>query len=178
MTRARKGKRGAGHVGGGGARVPASLANLRKGGTVAPQNSTKHGGYAAVAADALDEKARTIFDALSADAPMRDEQGDLPRHDSVAVRLLADTLCRLDSVSAWLAGRWATEQARSALDLERLLRTQALDFCEALGMTPRSRARLGLDVKRAQSFDVAQIWSAETEAELAAKREADNAESH
>jgi hypothetical protein len=62
-------------------------------------------------------------------------------------------------VRPWLAGRWATEQARSALELEMRLRTQALDFAESMGMTPRSRARLGLDLGRAaQSFDLARHW--------------------
>jgi hypothetical protein len=151
-------------VGGGGARNEASLSNLRRGGPITPMNALRHGGYASVAVEALDAKAKTVFAALSADAPMRDEQGDLPRYDTVAVRLLADCLCRLDSLSAWLAGRWATTEASPALDLERRLRDQALDLCEALGMTPRSRARLGLDVKRAQSFDLAAAWAAQGDA--------------
>jgi hypothetical protein len=156
-------------VGGGGARNERSLANLRRGGPPAPPGNTfhkgTHGGYRVVAQAALDAKAREVFEAISADAPLRETDGTLPSHDAVVVRLLADCLCRLDSVGAWLAGRWATTEARPALELELRLRTQALDLAESMGMTPRSRARLGLDVKRAASFDLAQAMTAEAEAE-------------
>jgi hypothetical protein len=148
-------------VGGGGAHHPNSIANLRRGVTVAPpgnDRTLRHGGYRVVAEAELDDKTKTIFAALSEDAPLRDTDGGLPSHDAVVVRLLADCLCRLDSVGAWLAGRWATTEARPALELEMRLRTQALDLAESMGMTPRSRARLGLDVKRAQSFDLARHW--------------------
>jgi len=33
-----------------------------------------------------------------------------------------------------------------------------------MGMTPRSRAKLGLDVRRAGSFDLAREWQREDEA--------------
>jgi len=157
-------KRGPGKgQGGGGQRNPASLSNLRNA-PAAPIGNTRtmrHGGYATVAADALDAKAKAIFEALSADAPLRDGDDQLPRHDAVVVRLLADCLCRLDSLSAWLAGRWATAEARPALELEMRLRTQALDLCESMGMTPRSRSRLGLDLKRVEQFDLARHWAQE-----------------
>ncbi|MEA2199446.1 MAG: hypothetical protein QOI89_42 [Solirubrobacteraceae bacterium] len=140
---------------GGGGRTghPRSLANLKRGNNDAPLGNTqtvRHGGYAQVAAEALDMKAREVYDALAADAPLRAADGSLPSHDAVVVRLLADTLCRLDSLGAWLAGRWATEQARPALELEMRLRTQALDLAESMGMTPRSRSRIGLDLVRAE----------------------------
>lgn len=168
MRRKRKGR----PVGGGGARHPASLANLRRGVTVAPNGNSRrvsHGGYRVIVQAELDAKAREVFDAIASDAPLRDTDGDLPSHDAVVVRLLADCLCRLDSVGAWLAGRWATTEARPALELEMRLRTQALDLAESMGMTPRSRARLGLDVKRAQSFDLAQAMAAEADAEAEAE---------
>jgi hypothetical protein len=170
VSRRRKRKPG---TGGGGARNPASLANLKPfkaaGVSAGPgdQRALRHGGYREIAEAELDEKARSIFAALSADAPLRDGDGGLPSHDAVVVRLLADCLCRLDSLSAWLAGRWATDAARPALELEMRLRSQALDLAESMGMTPRSRARLGLDVQRAASFDLAQHMAAEAAAEEA-----------
>lgn len=150
-------------VGGGGAGNPNSLANLRpfKGAATGNRRAATHGAYARVAAEALDAKATAIFDALSADAPLRADDGSLPTHDAAMVRLLADCLCRLDSLSAWLAGRWATPEARPALELEARLRTQAADFLDAMGMTPRSRAKLGLDVRRAGAFDLARRWADE-----------------
>lgn len=41
-----------------------------------------------------------------------------------------------------------TGNPRPVLDVEARLRREALDYAEALGMTPRSRARLGLDLVR------------------------------
>ena len=163
MSRRRKPR-----TGGGGARHPASLANLRRGVTTAPLGNDRavtHSGYATVAREKLDEKAKVIFDALSDDAPLRAHDGGLPAHDAVVVRLLADCLVRLDSLSVWLAGRWATPEARPALELETKLRSQALDLAESMGMTPRSRARLGLDLGRAaQSFDLARHWQEQDDA--------------
>ncbi len=133
---------------------PRSIANLKRGGNPAPAtkvNRLTHGGYRQVAEAELDAKARNVFEALAADAPLRSADGGLPAHDAVVVRLLADVLCRLDSVGAWLAGRWATEQARPVIELEVRLRGQALDLCESLGMTPRSRARLGIDIAKTEA---------------------------
>jgi len=53
----------------------------------------------------------------------------------------------------------ATGEPRPALDLERRLRAETLDLAESLGLTPRSRAKLGLDLQR--GFDLAQHWAAE-----------------
>lgn len=168
MSRRRK-RKPSKPVGGGGAKNPNSLANLRpyRGAPEGNRHAARHGGYAKVAAAALDAKAQEVYDALAADAPMRADDGGLPRHDSVQVRLLADVLCRLDSVGSWLAGRWATEEAGPVLELESKLRREAADYLDALGMTPRSRAKLGLDVVRAaQGFDLAQAWAAESDGEV------------
>jgi len=98
------------------------LANLRKGGITAPvgnRRAVKHGGYAAVAADRLDAKAREVFAALA-----------------------ADVLCRLDGMCDCLA-RCGVDDAKGVLrvvelDLERRLRAEAADHLDSLGMTPRS----------------------------------------
>jgi len=51
---------------------------------------------------------------------------------------------------------------RPVLDLELRLRSQALNLAVELGMTPRARAALGLDLARAcQSLDLAQHWAAQ-----------------
>lgn len=121
------------------------LANLRKGGITAPvgnRRAVKHGGYAAVAADRLDAKAREVFAALAADAPLRDAAGELPAADGAAVRLAADVLCRLDGMCDCLA-RCGVDDAKGVLrvvelDLERRLRAEAADHLDSLGMTPRS----------------------------------------
>lgn len=164
MSRRRRVKRTA-PVGGGGARHPASLANLKRGENP-PRDprlpARKHGGYAEVLASRLEAKQREVFDALAADAPLRDADGELPRHDTVAVAMLAKALCRLDDVEAYLVQRGLVDDdghERPAVDLERRLRAEVGDWVDALGMTPRSRARLGLDVARAGHFDLAQAWA-------------------
>lgn len=62
------------------------LANLKRGGTVAPagnQRAVKHGAYARIAEAELEAKTLEVFDALAADAPDRDEDGGLPPHDAL-----------------------------------------------------------------------------------------------
>ena len=145
------------------------LQNLRRGGNPAPAGNARartHGGYGAIAARDLDAKRAEVYDALSADAPLRDPDGGLPRHDSLAVRLLAEVLCRLDSVSDYLDRRgWqeADGSPRPAVEVERRLRAECLDLARELGLTPKSRAALGVDLVRAAA-------SASDEAEQAAAR--------
>jgi hypothetical protein len=50
-----------------------------------------------------------------------------------------------------------TGEARSVVDLARRLRAEALGYAESLGMTPRSRAKLGLDLQR--TIDLATAMS-------------------
>ena len=130
---------------------------------VGNQRARSHGGYAAVVRERLDVKVLEVADALGSDLPLRDADGGVPRADAVAVRLLAENLCRLDDVSAHLRDfglfDQATGEPRPALDLERRLRAETLDLAESLGLTPRSRARLGLDLQR--GFDLAAHWAGE-----------------
>lgn len=131
------------------------IANLKRGGAKPPppgnQLARRHGAYAQIAAERVDAKVLRVFEALSEDVPLK-EEGRLPAADGVAVRLLAEVLVRLDDVSAYLT-RYGlfdekTKQPRAALDVEGRLRREAADHADALGMTPRSRARLGLDLQR------------------------------
>ena len=84
------------------------LANLRAGsveaGTAAGPGNTRslqHGAYRAISRDQLDRKTREVFDALAADVPLKDD-GELPAPDALTVRLLAETLIRLESIGAFL----------------------------------------------------------------------------
>jgi hypothetical protein len=140
------------------------LANLVPGGGTPSSTSNKialrHGGYAEISREALDEQERRVLDAISDDAPLRDPDGALPRADGVMVRVLASALVRLDRVESyhrdhgWLDGKG---EPRPSAHLERLLRAEIADHCDALGMSPRSRARLGLDLQR--GYDLAQAMS-------------------
>ena len=158
--------------GGGGARNPASLGNLRRGETPAPPGNTytrTHGAYARLLADRVEGKVAEVFGALSEDAPLRGEGGGLPAHDGAVVRLAAAALCRLEDVEAHLRDRGlldADGNVRPAVDLERRLRVEALGYLAELGMTPTSRARLGLDLTRTAS-----VASAMSEPNRARRRE-------
>lgn len=130
------------------------LANLRPAPPAPPGNdrAATHRGYAAVAAERLQDRERQVYAALAGDAPLRAPDGGLPASDAVVVRLLAEALCRLEDVAGDIRDHgWRERRSgkpRPAVELERRLRQEALDYAEALGMTPRSRARLGLDLAR------------------------------
>lgn len=143
--------------------------NLRQG-PAAPkgnQLARSHGGYAVVTARERDEKAREVFAALSADAPLRGPDGGLPAADTAVVSLFSRCLVQLERVEQDMADHgWRdrkTGEPRPVVDLARRLRAEALDYAESLGMTPRSRARLGLDLQR--SFDLAAFWSEQDQAD-------------
>lgn len=132
------------------------LANLKQGGTVAPTGNARaktHGGFAVIARERLEEREREILDALSADLPLTEPDGSVPPADAVVIALFAEVLCRLADVKDY-HGRRGIETAKGVLrpsvEVEGRLRREALDFAESLGMTPRSRARLGLELQRGQ----------------------------
>lgn len=124
------------------------------------QRARRHGGYAAVAVARMEAKVREVFDALAADAPLRDQVGELPAADGALVTLAAECLCRLEDVSANVRDHGLLDGeggVRPVVELEGRLRREAADYLDALGCTPRSRARLGLDVAR--GFDLAEHWA-------------------
>src|SRR4051812_37334447 len=85
------------------ANLRAAPANLRRGGALPGNGLAKtHGAFARVARDRLDERRRAVLDALSADAPLRDPNGELPAADGVTVMLLAQALCRLGDIGTYL----------------------------------------------------------------------------
>jgi phage terminase small subunit len=111
-----------------------------------------HGAYAALSPERIGAKVRAVTDALAQDAPVRDVDGGLPAADAVVVRQLGEALCRLDDISAYLQRRgWEDESGRPrpVLEYEGRLRGHVLDLLRELGMTPKSRAALGLDLMRA-----------------------------
>lgn len=125
------------------------------------RRAVRHGGYAEVVAERLDAKAAELFDALEADAPLRAPGGGLPPADTAAVSMLARAMCRLEDVEADIrAHGWRdaeTGEARPLLERERELRREIGDWLDALGMTPRSRSRLGVDLAR--TVDLASAMS-------------------
>lgn len=145
---------------------PRSRSALVPGGvSAAPVGNRRHvthGAYARVAGDRLDAKAREVFAALSEDVPLRDRDGGLPAADGALVRLAAEALCRLDSIGDYLTRRGietdAGELRGSVLEIEARLRREVADHLDALGCSPRSRARLGVDVARVAAIDPLSDW--------------------
>jgi hypothetical protein len=118
------------------------------------QRARQHGAYARLPADRIDAKVRQVAEAIGEDAPVRADDGGLPAHDTVVVRQLAEALCRLDDIADYLQRRgWEDENGkpRPVLEYEGRLRGHVLDLLRELGMTPAARAKLGLDLVRAQS---------------------------
>src|SRR5687767_382076 len=100
------------------------------------QRARRHGGYAAVVRERLEAKTLEVYEALAADAPLRDPGGDLPRADHAIVALLAECLCRLEDVGASVRDYGLLDQktgaVRPAVELERRLRQEAADHLDAL----------------------------------------------
>jgi phage terminase small subunit len=134
---------------------PASLANLRPGpASLNPQANRSHGAYAVLSRERLDTKTQELAKALGEDAPVRDDDGGLPRYDTVVVEQLTEAMCRLEDIGDYLARRgWEDEHGkpRPVLDYEGKLRAHVLELLRDLGMTPAARAKLGLDLVKTQS---------------------------
>lgn len=131
------------------------LANLNRTPPTPPagnRRAQRHGAYAAVGAEEREGEMRRIFDALSADLPLRDPDGGPPAADGVAVELLADCLVQLRRARADVEDHgWRdpkTGDPRPVVDRAQRLRREAFEYAEALGLTPRGRLKLGLDLAR------------------------------
>jgi hypothetical protein len=137
------------------------LANLRPFPSPPAGNvrALKHGGAAREAtllrAGSWQER---IFAELEVEAPLRDRDGGLPAHDRQVVELCASALARLESVEGWLAMRPPlTEKGDPwpAEDMARRLRREVAGYLDSLGMTPKSRAVLGVDLVRSADLATA-----------------------
>lgn len=147
------------------------LANLRPGagaGVVGNVRALVHGGAARGQATLIraGSWASRIYAELEAEAPLRADDGGLPVHDRQVVELLSSALARLEAVEGWLSTRPPVDEKGKpwpAEDVARRLRSESAKYLDALGMTPTSRARLGLDLVR--SFDLAQEMARDAELE-------------
>ena len=133
------------------------LANLRPGagaGDGGLQRGVKHGCYAQIAERELEGKVRELFDAIGADLPVRELDGGVPAQDAIPLRMLAETLIRRDRVreSELRHGIEAPDgKLRGIVEFGLRLDGQALRLCEQLGLTPRSRVAIGVDLVRTRS---------------------------
>lgn len=154
-------------IGGGGAGNPASLANLKRGEQPAPtgnRRALRHGGYSEALVADVSAEVRELMDALGDAAPVRDPDGSLPAADVVAVERAARLLRRYRKLEAWLDlyGELdeRTGEVKPAARLAGEVGTSLDRALDALGMTPTSRGKLGLDLAR--TVDLAQEWARES----------------
>jgi hypothetical protein len=118
------------------------------------QRNLVHGAHVKPSAAAVKAKRAALKAGLAASVPVKDAA------DDVALTLLATTLCRLDSVGEWLDAHGPLDRKgkpRSAASWERRYTSAAMKQLAALGMTPASRAKLGVNLARA--VDLAQALS-------------------
>lgn len=101
-------------------------------------------------------------------AELRDHlAGLIPAHtdsDAPAVTLLAWQLARIERANVWLDEHGLLDGAGVPRPVLRVLSTwenSASRLCDALGLTPTSRARLGLDLSRAEAVQAERLRSAE-----------------
>lgn len=129
---------------------PESRANLVPGAGAGSDSGSlarryQHGAYAALPRERVNEKVLEIAAAISEDAPIKTTAGHLPPFDTVAVYELAEVMCRLDDIGAYLTENgWHAKDGkpRPILDYEAQLRRHKLDLLRELGMTPAARAKL------------------------------------
>jgi hypothetical protein len=136
----------------------AQLANLRRRPSVTGdgglQRATKHGVYAVIAERELSGKVRELYEAIGEDLPVRDAGDGVPAQDAIPLRMLAETLIRRERIreSELRHGVETPDgKLRGIVEFGLRLDNQALRLCIELGLTPRSRAALGLDLIRTQS---------------------------
>lgn len=145
------------------------LANLRPAPPAPAGNrrTLRHGGYSEALVADVDTEVRELMDALGDAAPVREPDGSVPRADVVALERAARLLRRYRRVEAWLDlyGELdeRTGDVKPAARLAGELGTALDRSLDALGMTPTSRAKLGLDLAR--TFDLAQAMAADAERE-------------
>lgn len=112
----------------------------------------------------LDPIAREIEDALGDDLPLKDPDGEVPAADRLMVELAAQALLRVRRCAAYLELHGDVDEngtLRPELDgLGRAIE-HAAKMLDRLGCSPRSRAALGVDVGRMQTFDLARHWADE-----------------
>lgn len=114
------------------------------------RRAVKHGAYATLTAEAIADEVRELYDVLADSAPLRDREGGLPVADEAAVEVAARALHRYRKVAAWcdMYGRLdeKTGDPKGAAVYEGQCEARLERALDALGLNPRSRAKLGLDL--------------------------------
>ena len=142
---------------------PGSLANLQPAppAPIGNKRAEKHGAHGTVLVEPGSEAAQ-VLDVIAGAVPLRGADGELAPQDRLAAEGLAVVLVRLRRAGVELDTRGEFTKAgklKPVADYERRLLNVALGYMDALGLTPRGRVKLGLDLARASEFDLAQHWA-------------------
>jgi len=104
-----------------------------------------------------------IAQELGEGAPVRDGDGSLPAADHAAIESAAVDVLIVRRIHGYLETHgWIdpqSERMRPEVDLLSKANARLLGKLSALGMTPTSRGRLGVDLTR--QFDLARHWMEE-----------------
>jgi hypothetical protein len=151
-------------IGGGGARNPASIANLRRGlpAPIGNARAMTHGFQSEALVKDVSDEVRELAALIAETVPVKDPDGSAPAADTLAIEAAAVALKRWRSVHQWceLHGRLTDKgEVKPAANYE-LEGERALHRClDALGLSPMARSKLGLNIARtAGAFDLARHW--------------------
>jgi hypothetical protein len=133
------------------------LQSLRPGAGAADAGNQRrlvHGGWSDALVRDVSAEVRELLDLLAEAAPVRDRDGGLPAADLVAVERAARLLRRYRHLEDWLDLHGVldekTGEAKPAARLAQEVGESLGRALAALGMDPTSRAKLGLDLVRAE----------------------------
>lgn len=130
------------------------LANLRVAPAAPVGNARRfvHGGRSELLLRDVEDEVAELCDALGDALPVRDPAGGVPAADLIAVEAAARSLKRWRSLAAWCDahGRLTrVGKVKPAAELELKAERQLQEALAALGMTPASRAKLGVHLAQA-----------------------------
>jgi len=114
--------------------------------------SLRHGGRSELLFRDVSDEVLEMTEALAETAPVRDPDGSLPASDAVAVERAARALKRYRHLATWLDLHGRITEAgkvKPAADLELKAERELERALDSLGMSPSSRARIGVDIVRA-----------------------------
>jgi hypothetical protein len=114
----------------------------------------RHGGRSQLLVADVESEVRELMEALGEAAPVR-EHGELPLADVAMVETAARSLKRYRHLAAWLDlhGRLTEKgDVKPAAKLELQAEASLTRALDALGMSPASRARIGVSVAAVESY--------------------------
>jgi hypothetical protein len=133
------------------------LANLKRGANPVtpkgePSTALNHGGRSKLLYRDVGAEVYELMDALGEAVPVRNADGSVPAADIAAIEYAARALKRYRHLSTWCDAHGRIEEktgdVKSAAQYELQAERSLAAALDALGMTPTSRAKLGLDLQR------------------------------